>query len=396
MKGRDEEKKKSRSGLWGFVQLFLVLCFLGAAFLLSFYLSSLEMAPDTEIEQEDLQLLVTTVAVSPQSHRLEFDATGTVQVRAMTRIVPQVSGRVVAIDERAFPGGIFSEETVLFRIDPTDYELALERAKADVASAETRLEIQRADASTAVSEWRQMNPETPPPPLVAKKPQLKEARASLEAARSRVEGASLDLARTSYTLPFPGRITDFQMEKGQYVTAGQSYGQAYRLSSLEIDVPIGKEAYEWLMAAEDPRIRVSTDFSGDQVYDARIKRISAKLDPGTRFHRVILGLSGKAPDLLPDTFVHVRFQGPVKEKVWVFPLNAMQKGGQVWVVTPENTLRSIRPEIIQVTESVFVAESDGTTVRAVRGNLPEATEGTPVRVMDSREAGGGEAHADGE
>lgn len=375
---RDAEKRRKR--LYGWLQLALVIVFIGGAFLLSLYLASLQTVPNTRARRNALELLVETTVVAPRSQRLRFAATGTVQVRAMTDMVPQVSGRVVAIDDSAFPGGVFGPGTVLFEIEKTDYELAVERLKAEVARAQTRLEIQQANTETAIEEWRELNPDTPAPSLVAQKPQLEEARASLAAAEAQLKTARLDLARTDYRLPFAGRVTEFHMEIGQYAVAGQSYGSAYRLKSLEIDVPLEQQQFDWLQATDEPVISVSSDFSTKAVYRAYIKRVAGKLDPQTRFARVVLGLDEQKPGLVPDVFVHVRFIGPEKENVWVLPLDALQENGRIWAVTPEKTLRSLHPEIIQVTDEAVVAKSDGTSIRVVRGNLPEATESTPVRI----------------
>ncbi|MDZ7833859.1 MAG: efflux RND transporter periplasmic adaptor subunit [Desulfobacterales bacterium] len=380
-------KKNDKKWLFGLLQLCLVILFLGGALLLNLYLSSLELTPETEIRQQDLELVVETVVAEPQTHRLSFTCTGTVQVRAMTHLVPQVSGRITSVDDSAFPGGFFSENTLLFQIEKIDYKLALERIKAEVARAKTQLKIQKAEAKTAVAEWQDLHPDRPVPPLVAKKPQLREARANLAAAEARLKKARLDLSRTQYRLPFSGRITEFQMEEGQYVVAGQSYGQAYRLKSLEIDVPLQEQKFEWVMAASEPEIKISKDFSKAPVYKAHIKRVAGKLDPETRFSRIILGLEEKAPELLPDAFVHARITGPEKKDVWVLPLNTLQKKGRIWVVAPDRTLRSIHPEIIQITDKYLVAESDGTPIRAVQGNLPEATQGTRVRLVSRSERG---------
>jgi len=378
-KGKAPKSDVRRWQMHGLIQLALVVVFIGGAFLLSLYLSSLQTRPEPERGENNLELLVETDVVVPQSHRLRFDATGTVQVRAMTGIVPQVSGRVITIDDSAFPGGLFSPETVLFEIEKEDFELEIERLKAEVARAETRLQLQQARAETAVAEWRELNPETPVPPLVAEEPQLREARAGLDAAKAQLKTARLNLSRTEYQLPFAGRVTEFSIEEGQYVVAGQSYGQAYRLLSLEVDVPLEERKFQWLMATADPVIDVSSDSVNSEIYSAFVKRVAGKLDPQTRFARVVLGLNEAAPNLVPDVFVNVRFIGPEVQNVWVLPLDSLQENG-IWVISPEETLHFLQPEIVQISGDTVVARSNGETIRVVRGDLPEATEGTPVRL----------------
>jgi RND family efflux transporter MFP subunit len=373
----------------GIVQLVLILLFIGGAFILYRYLAAFETPPEPEAPDLDPAILVRTQMVAPQTYALRFSATGTVQVRALADLVPQVSGRVVDIDERAFPGGVFTSETILFRIEEDDYRNEVDLALAEVAGARTRLSLQQAASEAAAEEWRELNPDRPVPSLVAQTPQLEEAKAALQAAQAGLRMARLNLARTRYRLPFEGRVMNLQLENGQYVVAGQSYGQVYRLASLEVHVPLPERHLRWLLEAEEPQISVSGDsVTRNRNYPASVKRVSASLDPQTRFALVVLELREAEPDLVPDVFVNVRFVGPERRDVWLLPLEALQIDNLIWVVDADDTLRSIEPRIIQITQTHAIAHSDGRTIRVVHGNLAEATEGTPVQWED--EGGRGE------
>lgn len=376
----DERRRHHRHG---YIQLVLVIVFIGGAFWLSRWLATLQTSPVPEQQTGLLVLPVETALVAPRDYRLQFDTTGTVQVRAMTDLVPQVSGRIVAVDDNAFPGGHFTPDTVLFEIDPKDFRLEVARSEAEVARATTRLKLQQESSRAAVDEWRQLNPGVPVPPLVAERPQLEEAESALEAAQAQLQLARLNLARTDFRLPFAGRVTAFQLEQGQYVVAGQSYGQAYALSALEIDVPLEDRQLAWLLEAQDPLITVSSAYRGGSDYRAFVKRVAGKVDPETRFSRVVLGLETASTDLVPDVFVTVHIVGPIRRDVWTLPLDALQENDSIWTVTPDGKLASRRPEIIQINDTCVVAESDGSAIQVVRGNLPEATEGTPVRSVDA-------------
>ncbi|MGB3221673.1 MAG: efflux RND transporter periplasmic adaptor subunit [Desulforhopalus sp.] len=379
----DENKEKGKNEKrWGWLQLLLVILLISGAFLFSRYLSSLQIEPQPETSAEELRPLVEVVEVKPQTHRLRFTTTGTVQVRAMTNIVPQVSGRIVKVDANAFAGGLFTPETILFSIDKKEYVLALEQMKAEVSRVETELELQQARSETAAAEWRDLNPGKPVPPLVGETPQLKTAQAAVDAAISQLKNARLDLSRTEFSLPFSGRITELELDIGQNVVAGQSYGQAYWLNALEVDMPLKSRQLKWLLEAEDPEITVLSEFLNGVSYPASVKRIAAKLDPQTRMSRAILGFDIQVPELLPDVFVEIDVVGPERQNVWVLPLSALQENGGIWTVTGNNTLNLLRPPIIQITEDAVVAESDGSTIKVVLGNLTEATQHTPVRLSE--------------
>ncbi len=381
----EEESAHKRQKSKGWLQLAAIIILISGAFLLSRFLSSLQMEPEVGTMAEALKLVVQTVEVKPQSYRLRFSTTGTTQMRASVYIVPQVSGRIVEIADSAFSGGMFTADTVLFRIDKKDYNLALKQAQAEVVRAQTEFQLQEAGSATAVAEWLELHPEKPVPPLVGEKPQLEAARSALDAAKSQLERVRLDLSRTNFQLPFTGRITEFDVEVGQYVVAGQSYGKAYGLGALEIVVPLEEQQLEWLLQSEDPIITVTSDYLGGASIPAFVKRVGSNLDPQTRMNRVFLGLKEENAGLVPDVFVGVEFTGPARENVWLLPLDTLQQGGSVWVVTPEKRLRLLKLSIIQISSEAVVADSNGSIIEVVRGNLPEATDGTPVRMKDTTE-----------
>lgn len=390
---KDENAKSRAAGYkdrrQGYLILALVILFIAGAFLASRYLASMQTTPPPERETAERALPVQTAEVRPGDYRLRFSTTGTVQARALTDIVPQVSGKVVSVDESAFSGGRITPETLLFAIEKEDYRLAVERMRAEVARAETQLRLRRADTRASVEEWRELGFDTPIPPLVAKRPQLDEAKAVLRSAKAQLETARLNLSRTEFRLPFTGRVTEFRMEEGQYVVAGQSYGRAYRVASLEIDLPLESRRLAWLLEADEPEITVTAGYLGEKEYTAYVKRIAGTVDQRTRLSSAVLGLDATDPELVPGVFVNVTVIGPERADVWRFPLKAMQENGGVWAVTPEKTLRLLRAEMLQITDRHAVAKSDGNAVTVVLGNLPEGTEGAKVRPVASGESNGG-------
>jgi multidrug resistance efflux pump len=176
-------------------------------------------------------------------------------------IVPQVSGRVIEVnvvkDQVVEPGD------VLLRIDPTDYELAVEAAEAALELAGQEIGAGTATVTTAqaklveaitnldhaktqsarVFELEKKNvmskAEGDKARAVVKQAeaQVDSARAELEKARQAlgVEGeanprirsaiadlkkAQLDLSRTTIVAPSRGGITNLQIEEGYYASAG--------------------------------------------------------------------------------------------------------------------------------------------------------------------------------
>jgi len=103
---------------------------------------------------ESVAPLVRVVTVSRRPVSLAVHTHGTIEPRTESALVPEVSGPVVWMSPHLVSGGYFEKDEPLLRIDPIDFEVALERARADLARAESednraRQELARQRARTA-------------------------------------------------------------------------------------------------------------------------------------------------------------------------------------------------------------------------------------------------------
>jgi RND family efflux transporter MFP subunit len=291
---------------------------------------------------------------------------------------------VIAIHDGFFPGGAFNRDDVLFEIEPQDYGFNVRRLEAEVARARTALDLETAESEAAVEEWRLLNGDTPVPDLVARRPQLAEARALLQSAEAQLEDAQLDLHRTRFTLPFSGRVLSSDIAIGQYVSAGQAYGSVFDSTSLEIRASLIDRQLEWLLQAPDPTITISARYLGEESrYHGVLNRAASSLEASTRFATVYFGFSVPVDDLLPGVFTHINIKGRELQGISVLPLSALQARNVVWQVTDDNILVRLEPEIIYQDEDHIAVRGLGETVEIVTSRVAGATEGMHVRVTNN-------------
>lgn len=372
----------------GFIQLFFVILFIAGSFGISALLSAVK--PDIgKSVNGDRTLFVETKIIQPTIYRIEFETTGTVEARGTVNIVPEVSGRITEISDQFFEGGIFGEDEVLFQIEPLDFELAVRRLEAEVARAKTSLDLAKAEAKAALVEWEQFNGSKEAPALVAKEPQLQEARANLKAAEAQLEDAKLNLERTSFSLPFGGRVLSSSLEKGQYVNAGQSYGQVFGLNTLEVNASLEGQKLDWLLDTPDPKITITATYLGKkQTYQGYLKRSASSLDAQTRFATVSFGFKDENVNLLPGIFADVEIRGSNLNNVFLFPAEALQKEGIIWLVEENKTLKAFEPDIIYGSDKNVVTQALSQSVQAVVNKLAGATEGTKVEINNENSSEG--------
>ena len=143
--------------------------------------------------------------------KLIVDTQGEARPRTEIDLVPEVGGKIISVSSKFIEGGIFKKGDVLFQIDTSDYDVAVIRAEASVARAQQVLVREQAEAEIARRDWEELGREGEPSDLTLRKPQLAEARASLQSAEADLKNAKIQLSRTSVRAPFkrPGKNQEF-------------------------------------------------------------------------------------------------------------------------------------------------------------------------------------------
>ncbi|MGB5492402.1 MAG: biotin/lipoyl-binding protein, partial [Woeseiaceae bacterium] len=135
----------------GALQLAFVVGVVGLALLLSSSLRPDSSGPSSVARSNETVVTIVTPAAAPFRPIIELN--GVVQARTITRIVPQVSGRVVKVGATFRPGASVAKGNVLFVIDPSDYTLAVERTLAEIAIARSDLARLEAEAAAEREIW---------------------------------------------------------------------------------------------------------------------------------------------------------------------------------------------------------------------------------------------------
>lgn len=387
----DQEQKNGNKGRFktasiGIIQLVLVVVFIAGSFAFSKFLENQKEAPQVRPDTSRT-LVVHTQEVTPQNYTIEFDTTGVVEARGEIGIVPQVSGRVVDIHDNFYTGGAFQKGDTLFTIELKDFELDVERLKAEVAQAQTAYNLQQAEADAALQDWKQLRGDQEVPDLVARKPQMAEALANLNAAKASLATARLNLDRATFELPFDGRVVSSSLELGQYVSSTQNYGSVYNIETLEVQSSLKDSELQWLLEAEAPEIKITTNYLGkERSYDASLNRGAAALDRLTRFASVNFGFESPPEFIIPGLFVDVQVKGAVLPDVYKIPSDALQKDNVVWGVTPDKTLTRIEGKTVYSADDHIVIMLDADKpLQVVTDKIPGAVDGGAVRLADDNE-----------
>ncbi len=319
--------------------------------------------------------VVRVVSVQSENIRLSIHSQGTVTARTVTELIPEIAGRIIYISPALVSGGFFKKGEVLLRIDPHDYELALTRAEAEVAQAELRLEQEKAEAVVAASEWEELGSNKKASPLVLREPQVAQAEAALKAGRATMEQAKRDLERTEITAPFDGRVSEENVDVGQYVSRGVALAQLYSTDIAEIRLPLPNEElayvdiplshhYDEKSGVLGPEVRIKARWAGkDYRWNGRIVRTEGKIDSNTRMLYAVAQVKdpyasrndSSRPPLAVGMFVEAEVLGRVLSGAVILPRDAIRGSNTVYVIDSDNKLYSRDVDIFKrERERVFV------------------------------------------
>lgn len=146
------------------------------------------------------EVVVDRVALEPYQPKSEY--VGRLQARDDVAIQARISGYLVSRDFRE--GQVVQAGDILYRIDASEYDAALAKARAELASAQAN----QANAQRNFRRGQSLLPkgaisESEMDSLTAKK---QDADAHIEAARAQMKSAEVNLGYTTITAPISGRI----------------------------------------------------------------------------------------------------------------------------------------------------------------------------------------------
>lgn len=348
---------------------------------------------------EEHRPVVAVVPAAPGVERMLVRAQGTVEPRTENELVAEVGGRLAWVSPALETGSFFAAGEVLARIEPADYEIALERARA--ALERTRSQRKLAEASLARSRaLREAGAAS------AAAHDQAESNAAIAAANQReaeaaLRQAELELARTELRVPFAGRVREKKADVGQHVARGAPLASVFAVDWAELRLPIQSDEFAFLdlpRAPADldagPVVRLSGHYAGRRhSWSGRVVRAEGALDPRTRLVHVVAriedpyGLASGLPPLEVGLFVEAEIEGREIPGAVRLPRGALRGDGEVVVVGSDAALRTRRIEVLRIDgETVFVAGGLAAGERVVARVPSTFVEGMKVRVAEQPQA----------
>lgn len=356
-------------------------------------------APEKKDESQRLVSLYVDEVASDEV-TITVETQGEVRPKTEIELVPQVSGRIVMISDQFHEGAEFDPDTVLAKIEDSNYRLAVVQAEARVAAAETNVEEQLATQKIKQQQWATKGGNAQPTPFALNVPQLNQARAQLLSAEAELAEARLNLARTEIRVPFHGRVRTKNIGLGQYVTAGSSLGRVFSVDMVEVRLPLTDTQLVELNlpmgfaadAGAGPLVNFKASV-GNQAYfwQGRIRRVNAAVDQDTRLIYATAEVEdpyGKAAiggmPMAVGLFVSAEIAGSDRRSVFVMPRKALRNEDKVYVINDQSKLEIRTVEVLSTSEEqVYVTSGVEPGEQVVTSTIPAAVDGMQVEAIKS-------------
>ena len=384
-----------------------VLLVLGA--LLVFFLMDALKTEPIKAELPDAALAVKTQILNRTEVTLSVESQGTVRPRTRTTLISEVSGAVLEVSDQFIVGGIFKKGDVLMRLDPVDYEVALQRAKAQLISRNALLEFEKARAVQAKKEWEMTGrPESDAPSLALRAPYLAEAEANILQAQAEVKQAQIKLQRATIRAPYAGMVSAKSVDIGQYVTTGSRLGETFAIEFVEIRLPLTTKDLSQMELGSfqnieaDNKATLSGSVNGrSAIWSAAIVRSEGVVEELNRSQYLVARVSdpyglnqplaASSQPLLVGTFVTAKLRGKTLRNVFKVPRSALLQGSRVAVVDAMQKLQINAVKVVFNDEGYYyISEGLKNGAEVIVSAIGTPIEGLNVEVKNSVSNGSAE------
>jgi RND family efflux transporter MFP subunit len=281
---------------------------------------------------------VMEITFRPQSQTLSL--AGTVVPRIEASLGFRVAGKVIGRDVDV--GAVLSAGQLIARLDPTDYRLAVENARAALGSADADYARAKADFD------RYMNLRGSTAFMAQTLDQRQStssiALARVEQARSQLTTAENNLAYTELHADGPGIVTAVQAEVGQVLAQGQTVVRVARTDEIEILVGVPEHRLKAVREAADASYELWSDPS--RRFAAHLRELSPSADPVTRTYPARFSVVEKPDFIGLGMTATLAFSRPDRQSLAEVPLGAIFQQGKepaVWIVDKASGAVTLRP-----------------------------------------------------
>ena len=264
---------------------------------------------------------------------------GNIEARYQSVLGFRVPGRIARREVDV--GSEVKKGALLAVLDPTDQQNAVRAREGDLA----RIEAQRINAQANARRQQELFDRGvgAQAQLDVALTDLKTANSSREQARAAAEQARDQLSYSELRSDHDAVVTDWKVEAGQVVTAGQEVVTLARPDVKEAVIDLPASLADQLPA--DVKFTVASQLEPSISTTATLREIEPQPDRSTRTRRARLTLAETPPAFRLGTAISVTLTSAISPRLRL-PIGALQEVDgkqQIWVIDQQNQTVNPRP-----------------------------------------------------
>jgi multidrug efflux system membrane fusion protein len=334
---------------------------------------------------------VSTVAVVKQNVPIYLDYVGSTESPQSVTLQSKASGHL--LEQVAPDGSDVQEGDLLYRIDPRDYQAAVDQANAELRrdAAARNYARSRQSRTSALAKDGWVAKDTVEQNASA----LQQSDAVLVADEAAIRTAKLKLSYTEIRAPFAGRLSRSLVHQGSFISAesGTQLNTLVQLDPIRVTFSPSERDLAQITqsrAAGDIPVEATLTENGNGKYSGVVSFIDNTMDRRTGTIAAQATIANTDRSLLPGQYVRLRLRVSEQPDALLVPKIAIgsgQMGKFVYVVGEGSrveqrfvTLGSDVGELVVVEKGV--AESDA----IITDNLQKIGPGAPVQVKGTAQS----------
>lgn len=323
-----------------FLNIFIVILLISAG--ISAYIFFIKNKPHINKHPKKVRVTkVETLILQETSEKIIIDSMGEVTPAVEISLNPLVSGEIIFVSKNFYPGGMIKKGEVLFKIDPKDYEIKVEKAKSSLKKARASLDLEMGNQESARKELElyEQTEEILPfknKSLALRKPYLDKAEADLETAVSDLKQAELNLSRTIIKAPFHGIIIETTVNKGSYISTNQKTATLYGTDIYRIKALVPVDSLSKIDFRSKPSVDILSQTSGAK-RTGYVKALTGKIHENSRMAEVLveikdpLGIKSKKQPLIVNDYASLKIFSKTIDNIISIPREHIHNGSQVFI-----------------------------------------------------------------
>ena len=302
---------------------------------------------------------VKVVSVGMDAQRSAVEYSGEVRARVESNLGFRVAGKIIR--RQVELGRQVRAGEILAQLDPQDYKLSADGARAQLAAAATNRDLAAADFRR-YKDLREQN-FISSAELERRETTLKAAQAQFDQAQAQLSGQGNQLAYTNLVADVSGVVTAVAAEVGQVVAAGTPIVRIAQDGPRDVVFSVPEDKVQTVHVGSAAKLSL---WASQQTLRGTVREVAASADPVTRTYSVKLTVEGKeALPLGATVSVAAAAFAHGDTPVIKLPTSALMRDGSkaaVWILDTATMTVKLQP--------IVIATADGNDVIIGSGLVP--------------------------